>query len=56
MVAPAYEKQPKVFFSDVFAVLGIGGVWIAGFLWQVRKMPLLPLKDPRFEGALQHGD
>ncbi|HYL47538.1 MAG TPA: hypothetical protein VEU52_10960 [Candidatus Limnocylindrales bacterium] len=56
MVAPAYEKEPKVFISDVFALLGIGGLWIAAFLWQVKKMPLLPLKDPRFEGALQHGD
>jgi hypothetical protein len=56
MVAPAYEKQPQIFVSDIFAVLGIGGVWIAAFLWQVKKMPLLPLKDPRFEGALQHGD
>jgi hypothetical protein len=56
MVAPAYEKQPQVFVSDVFAVLGIGGLWIATFLWQLKKMPLLPLNDPRFEGALQHGD
>ena len=43
---------------DILAVLGIGGVWIGTFFWQLKKMPLLPLHDPRFAGELehQHGD
>ncbi|MGH9744793.1 MAG: hypothetical protein ACRD59_01630 [Candidatus Acidiferrales bacterium] len=58
LVAPAYEAAPQVHPSDILAVLGIGGMWISTFMWQVKKMPLLPLHDPRFEGALehQHGD
>jgi hypothetical protein len=58
LVAPAYEAGPQVHSSDILAVLGIGGIWIGTFIWQVKKMPLLPLHDARFEGAMehQHGD
>jgi hypothetical protein len=57
LVVPAYQKSgPRVHWLDVFAVIGIGGVWIATFLWQLKKLPLLPVHDPRFEGALEHGD
>ncbi|HVB59504.1 MAG TPA: hypothetical protein VNE63_24110 [Candidatus Acidoferrales bacterium] len=56
IVVPSYEKYaPRVHLTDVFAVIGIGGLWLAAFAWQLKKMPLLPLHDPRFEGALQHG-
>ena len=43
---------------DIFAVVGIGGIWVAAFFAQLKKMPLLPLHDPRFEGVMehQHGD
>jgi hypothetical protein len=45
-------------FTDIFALLGIGGLWVATFAWQLKKLPLLPLHDPRFEGVLlhEHGD
>ena len=58
LVAPAYEAAPHVHPSDILAVLGIGGIWIGAFIWQLKKMPLLPLHDARFEGAMehQHGD
>ena len=56
IVVPSYEKYaPRVHWMDVFAVIGIGGLWVAAFTWQLKKMPLLPLHDPRFEGVLQHG-
>jgi hypothetical protein len=54
-MVPAYEKAgPRVHPTDLLAVIGIGGLWITAFLWQLKKWPLLPLHDPRFEGALQH--
>jgi hypothetical protein len=57
LVVPAYQKSgPRLHWLDVFAVIGIGGIWIATFLWQLKKLPLLPEHDPRFEGALNHGD
>jgi len=55
LVAPAYETAgPRVNPLDITAVVGIGGLWIAAFFWQLKKWPLLPIHDPRFEGALQH--
>ncbi|MGH9712441.1 MAG: hypothetical protein ACRD5M_03980 [Candidatus Acidiferrales bacterium] len=55
LVAPAYETTgPRVHLLDIFAVIGIGGVWIAAFFSQLKKWPLLPVHDPRFEGELQH--
>jgi hypothetical protein len=57
IVAPAYEGGgPRVHPLDIFAIVGIGGAWSAVFLWQLRRWPLLPLHDPQFEGALEHGE
>ena len=59
IVVPAYEVfAPRVHALDLLAIIGIGGVWVGGYLWQLKKRPLLPLHDPRFEGVLehQHGD
>jgi hypothetical protein len=59
IVVPAYEVfAPRVHALDLLAIIGVGGVWIGGYLWQLKKRPLLPLHDPRFEGVLehQHGD
>jgi hypothetical protein len=39
---------------DICAVVGIGGVWVGAYMAQLKKMPLLPLHDPRFEGILEH--
>ena len=55
IVVPSWDKlSPHVHFIDIFAVVGIGGLWVAAFAWQLKKLPLLPLHDPRFEGVLQH--
>jgi hypothetical protein len=55
LVAPAYETSgPSPSLMDVFAVVGIGGVWLAAFISELKKRPLLPQHDPRFEGVLEH--
>jgi hypothetical protein len=55
IVVPSYEVMaPRLHLLDIFSVIGIGGLWGAGFLWQLNKLPLLPLHDPRFEGVLEH--
>jgi hypothetical protein len=59
LVVPSVEKaSPQIHLLDIFALIGIGGVWVATYMAQLKKMPLLPLHDPRFEGVLehQHGD
>jgi hypothetical protein len=55
LVVPAFEPEaPRLHAMDILAVLGIGGIWIATYFWQLKKMPLLPLHDPRFAEALEH--
>jgi hypothetical protein len=57
LVVPGFSSErnaPHLHASDLLAVIGIGGIWVGTYIWQLKKMPLLPLHDPRFEGALQH--
>jgi Ni/Fe-hydrogenase subunit HybB-like protein len=45
------------FVGTVVAVAGVGGVWLAAFVWQLQKMPLLPLHDaelPEFRPEAHH--
>ena len=35
--------------------LGLGGIWMAAFLWQLKRRPLLPLLAPNLQEALTHG-
>jgi hypothetical protein len=39
---------------DVAAPVGLGGIWIAAFFWQLKQRPLLPLHDPELEEALEN--
>ena len=59
IVVPAYQgNTPRPHLLDLCAVIGIGGIWLGAFLMELKRFPLLPLHDPRFEGALEpsHGD
>jgi hypothetical protein len=56
MVAPDIHKQGLyVHWLDLLAPIGLGGVWLAVFLWQLRKHPLVPVNDPHLEEAIAHG-
>jgi hypothetical protein len=47
MIAPAFSPgQFALHWMDVAAVLGVGGVWLAAFVWQFQGRPILPLRDP----------
>jgi hypothetical protein len=59
LVVPSYEqKAPQFRILDLLLILGIGGLWLGVFFGQLRKLPLLPQHDPRFQRAMepQHGD
>ncbi|MGE5303473.1 MAG: hypothetical protein ACM3TN_09115, partial [Alphaproteobacteria bacterium] len=48
-VAPAFHSSSfSISWTDVLAPVGIGGLWIAAFLWQLPGRALLPFRDPRF--------
>jgi hypothetical protein len=51
MVAPSFYPRVQVSWLDLTAVVGIGGIWCANFLWLVQAKSLIPLNDPRFAVA-----
>ena len=56
LVAPDFRKgQFGVSWMDFIAPIAIGGIWLAFFAMQLNKRPLLPVRDPHLEEALEHG-
>ncbi len=56
-VVPAFHPAGlTVHWTDVLAIIGIGGLWFSAFLYQLKRIPLLPLNDPRFIALIaEHG-
>jgi hypothetical protein len=53
IVAPTFRRaNDYVQWPDVACWLGIGGLWLAGFAWTLKRHPLLPQNDPRLEISL----
>ena len=42
-------------WTDLAAPLGLVGLWLAYFLIQLEKRPLMPINNPHLEEALEHG-
>jgi hypothetical protein len=53
LVEPAFSDQLMIHWMDILAPIGIGGLWIAAFFWQLKSAPLLPVNDPRFSDAVE---
>lgn len=41
-----------LYWTDFAAFFGIGGIWIYAYLRQLRRRPLLPLRDPRVSSPM----
>ena len=41
-------------WMDIVVPVGIGGIWMAAFVWALRKRPLLALNDPRLQEVVEH--
>jgi hypothetical protein len=52
MVAPEFTPSFHLSWMDVVAPIGIGGVWLAMFFWQLSKRPLVPINDPQYDSLL----
>jgi hypothetical protein len=47
-VVPAFRQRGiAVYWTDVTALLGMGGIWLAFFIFNLKKRPLLVPNDPR---------
>jgi hypothetical protein len=56
LVAPDYRAGAfGVSWMDFAAPLAIGGIWLAWFIIQLCKRPLMPLHEAHLEEALEHG-
>jgi len=44
----------RLHWMDLLAPIGVGGLWLAVFSWQLGKRPLLPLNDREMQEALAH--
>lgn len=55
LVMPAFSPAGvHVHWLDLVAPVGVGGVWMAFFFWQLKRRSLLPL-TPSLQGAREHG-
>lgn len=41
-----------IYWTDFAAFFGIGGIWVYAYLRQLRRRPLLPLRDPRVSAPM----
>ena len=54
LIQPPFEPGgPVVTWTDLTALVGFGGLWLAIFVWAISARPLLPLHDPRLPGAME---
>jgi hypothetical protein len=55
MVLPAFGGgDVRLTWMNILLPFGMGGIWLAYFGWQLQQMPILPVHDPRMEGAAHH--
>jgi hypothetical protein len=52
MVVPNFTGEHfHISWLDVVAPIAIGGLWVAAYCWQLAKMPLIAINDPRYENV-----
>jgi hypothetical protein len=52
IVEPAfYNQKISVHWLDFVMPVAIGGLWLGGFFHLLKSRPLVPVRDPRLEGA-----
>ncbi len=51
---PGFEHGMPFHWMDIAVPAGIGGIWMAAFVWALRQRPLVPLHDQRFEEVVGH--
>jgi hypothetical protein len=53
IIEPTFRPNGfAVYWTDFAAFIGVGGIWVYLYLGQLRRRPLLPLRDPRVMNPL----
>jgi hypothetical protein len=48
IVEPAFRQRGlEVYWTDLVALIGLGGVWLWSFIQNLKARPLLASRDPR---------
>jgi hypothetical protein len=56
LIAPEYSTRLRIHWMDLLAPVGLGGIWLAFYFWQLQSRPLLPIGDSYLQKALEHGE
>jgi len=51
----AVQTAFYVSWMDFVAPIAVGGIWLWWFFGELLKRPMVPVKDPYLEGAIEHG-
>jgi hypothetical protein len=46
-----YGQRLRIHWMDFVTPIAVGGLWLAVFFWQLKSRPLVPVGDPRLQGA-----
>jgi hypothetical protein len=56
LIVPEFHRgRLSLSWMDFAAPIGIGGLWLWYFAWELKKRPLLPFNDPALEEAIERG-
>jgi hypothetical protein len=54
LIMPSLRPTLAIHWLDLAAPLGIGGIWLAAFTWQLSRHPLLPMSQPQAREVFAH--
>lgn len=53
-IAPTFTHEHfHISWMDIVGPIGMGGLWLAFFAWQLNERPLIPINDPQYESVLE---
>lgn len=56
LIVPVFHNNQLHFsWMDFIAPVGIGGIWVWYFFWELKKRPLFPFNDPQLADAIERG-
>lgn len=56
LIVPEFHRGKLAFsWMDFAAPIGMGGIWVWYFAWELKKRALLPFNDPRLQEAIEAG-